>query len=313
MTGSPPSRGHLAALVLAAAAWGIGTVISKRAVAEVAPLTLIALQLAASVVALGLLMRSRGIPLRGGQPVLLGRLGVLNPGIAYALSLVGLTTISASLSVLLWALEPILILVLAVAFLRERVTLALVGASAVAAIGAALVVYEPGDGGQLIGAALTVAGVGCCAVYTIVTRRFIAASDATAPVVLAQQLHALAFALASVLVVAVAGGGFGMGSLTGAGLASAIASGLLYYAAAYWLYLSALRQLPASIAAVSFYLIPLFGLAGASVLLGERLEPSQWLGGALILIAVVTILRPRPETSRIPPVGATPDGSAGST
>jgi drug/metabolite transporter (DMT)-like permease len=41
-------------LVLAAAAWGVGTVISKRAVAEIPPLTLLVVQLATSVAALGL-------------------------------------------------------------------------------------------------------------------------------------------------------------------------------------------------------------------------------------------------------------------
>jgi drug/metabolite transporter (DMT)-like permease len=47
---------------------------------------------------------------------------VLNPGIAYALSLNGLVSITASLAVLLWALEPILILILASVFLGERIT-----------------------------------------------------------------------------------------------------------------------------------------------------------------------------------------------
>ena len=40
-------------------------------------------------------------------------LGVLNPGVSYALSLAGLQRITASASALLWALEPILILALA--------------------------------------------------------------------------------------------------------------------------------------------------------------------------------------------------------
>ena len=39
-------------LVLAAASWGAGTVISKRAVAEIPPLVLLVVQLATSVAAL---------------------------------------------------------------------------------------------------------------------------------------------------------------------------------------------------------------------------------------------------------------------
>ena len=47
--------------------------------------------------------------------------------------------------------------------------------------------------------------------------------------------------------------------------------------------------MPASLAAVSFYLIPIFGVAGASVLLGERLDPSQWIGVVIVLAAVLLI------------------------
>lgn len=285
------------ALVLAAAAWGIATVISKRAVGEVPPLTLITIQLAASLAVLAVLMRARGIAFRADQPPLLGRLGILNPGIAYALSLAGLVTVSASLSVLLWALEPLLILGLALVVLRERVTATLIVASIAAAAGAILVIGRPA-GGELVGVILTLAGVAACAVYTIIARKFIAASDGTAPVVLAQQAHALALMVVAVTVFGVAGGDIGLAGLSPAGLASAVGSGVLYYAAAYWLYLSALRDVPASIASAAFYLIPIFGLAGANLALGEHLDPQQWLGAALILGAVLAIFRrqaARPE------------------
>jgi drug/metabolite transporter (DMT)-like permease len=50
-----------------------------------------------------------------------------------------------------------------------------------------------------------------------------------------------------------------------------------------------LRRVPASIAASSFYLIPIVGLAGGAVLLGERLTASQWLGAAIVLGSVLAI------------------------
>ncbi len=73
-------------------------------------------------------------------------------------------------------------------------------------------------------------------------------------------------------------------------IASAIGSGVLYYGLAYWLYLTGLRSVPASIAAASFYLIPIFGVAGGFLFLGERLEPSQWAGAAIVLAAIGAIL-----------------------
>lgn len=292
---------NVAFLVLAAACWGTGTVVSKQAVAEIAPLTLLPIQLATSVVFLLVLTRARGIALpSGSEGRLLGRLGLLNPGLAYALSLIGLAEITASTSVLLWASEPLFILALAAVVLGERVGVAILAPSAIAIVGLALVVLDPAAGGSVPGIVLTVAGVVVCAVYTVATRKWLLGSDSTFGVVLAQQLYALGFA--SVVVVALAASGRQMlpAQVSAAGLASAAASGLLYYAFAYSFYLSALRHVRASIAAASFYLIPVFGVAGGW-LAGERLEPLQWLGAILVVISVaaITIRAARPADKQL--------------
>ena len=293
------ARADLAALVLAATCWGSGTVISKAALSEVPPLTLLAVQLAASLAVLTIVMRTQGIPLHSDGSPLLGRLGLLNPGIAYALSLLGLTFITASLSVLLWALEPLLIMALAGLFLRERITATFVVLSLIAVGGMVLVVYDPSStDGQWIGVALTVAGIGCCAVYSVVTRRWIPDAKETSQVVVAQQAHALVLAFGLVVLVGLAGGTIRPTALTPLGLASAIGSGVLYYAGAYWFYLGALRHVPASFAAVSFYLIPIVGVAGGALLLGERLDPRQWLGAVIVLAAILAIIRlPSPASA----------------
>jgi drug/metabolite transporter (DMT)-like permease len=286
---APADLGRLA---LAAVCWGLGTVISKAALDEIAALPLLAMQLAVSLVILVVLMRLRGIPLRGDDPPLLGRLGILNPGIAYALSLLGLATITASLSVLLWVFEPMIILVLAAWFLGERITPAFVGLSVAAVAGLALVVYEPSMGtSQLIGVALTVAGVVCCAVYTVTTRRLIPEARETSQVVLAQQAHALGFALVVLIVVALVGGSSVPASVSIRAVASAALSGALYYAGAYWFYLGALRRVPASLASVSYYLIPIVGVTASAVLLGERLDLRQWIGVLIVLAAVTGAFR----------------------
>ena len=287
---------NVAFLVLAAASWGTGTVVSKQAVAEIPPLTLLPIQLAVSVGFLLVLTRARGISLPAGREGrLLGRLGLLNPGLAYALSLIGLAEISASLSVLLWATEPLFILALAAIVLGDRVGLAILAPSAIAIAGLGLVVLDPGAGGSSVGIALTVAGVVVCAVYTVATRRWLLGSDSTFGVVLAQQLHALGLAGVVLAVLVAIGWPMLPTRVSLGGLASAAASGLLYYALAYSFYLSALRHVRASVAAASFYLIPVFGVTGAW-LLGERLEPLQWLGAVLVIasVAVITIRAARP-------------------
>jgi drug/metabolite transporter (DMT)-like permease len=291
---NPPARPvatrDLVLLALAAACWGLGTVVSKRAIEEMPPVVLFPIQLAASLVVLALLMRRAGVRLTGA-PKRLGRLGLLNPGLAYALGLIGLTYISASMYVLLWALEPLLIVLAAGIFLREGITRGLVLFSAIAAAGMGLVVYDPSTSGQWLGVLLVVAGVACCAAYTVIARRWVGSSDSTAQVVLVQQAYALAFALALALVAALVGGAGRWSGISTTGLLSAIGSGLLYYAAAYWFYLSALRRVPASLAATSFYLIPVFGVAASFVLLGERLTMAQWVGVGIVVIAVVAIIR----------------------
>jgi drug/metabolite transporter (DMT)-like permease len=291
----------VAALILAAVCWGFGTVVSKAALEAFPPFTLLSVQLSTSVIVLMVLLRRQGVALFGQVPPLLGRLGVLNPGIAYALSLVGLASITASLAVLLWALEPILILALAAIFLGERITRTFVALTGIALAGMVLVVYEPAAGtSQLLGVALTVAGVACCAAYTVITRRFIPTAEDTSQVVFSQQVHALAFTIPALLVVAALGIPVLPTAVSPVALASALGSGVLYYAAAYLFYLSALRRVQASLAAASFYLIPVVGLTAGGLLLGERLEPYQWAGAALVIGAVVGILRGSSSRSAAP-------------
>lgn len=277
-------------LAFAAACWGLGTVVSKRAIEELPALVLFPIQLTASLVVLALLMRRAGLPL-SGSPRLLARLGILNPGLAYAFGLIGLTYISASLYVLLWALEPLLILLLAGIFLDEGITLRFVFLSVIAAVGMGLVVYDPATNGQWPGVLLVLAGVVCCAAYTVIARRWVGTSDSAAQVALAQQAYALVFAIGVAGAAGLVGGGLRWSSVSTTALLSAIGSGLLYYAAAYWFYLSALRRVPASLAATSFYLIPVFGVVASIALLGERLELGQWFGVGIVVVAVVSIIR----------------------
>ena len=292
-------RRRVAALILAAACWGVGTAVSKQAVDEVPPLTLLAVQLAVSLTFLRVVMvrRRESLP-TGRDGRILGRLGLLNPGLAYALSLLGLIHVTAGESVLLWALEPVLILALAVLVLHERVRPSLVGLSMIALGGLALVLYDPAASGALPGIVLTLAGVGCCAVYTVATRRWLPGSESTLGVVVAQQAYALVFALVLVAIAWLAGTRVVPNGLTAGGAIAAVVSGIVYYGLAYWLYLTGLRWIPASVAAVSFYLIPVFGIAAATAF-GERLAPVQWVG-AIVVIAAVGIVSVRTATEPAP-------------
>ncbi len=281
--GARVRSGDALRLGLAAACWGVGTVLSKQALAEVPAATLLALQLAISVLFLAAASAATGVMPRLRTPI--AALGLLNPGLAYALSLVALTTLSASVAVLLWALEPILIIAFAIVFLRERVTAPVIGLSAVAVAGIAAVTFDPHAAAGGVGIVVALAAVSCCAAYTTVTRRWLPGADSTIEVVVGQQAWALGLVVVMLGIVALAGWQVAPANLSPAGAASAIISGLVYYALAYWFYLGALRNVRASSAAISFYLIPVFGI-GAAYLAGDRLAPAQWIGALVVVVAV---------------------------
>ncbi len=306
-----PSYRHVLLLVAATASWGCGTVLSKQVLDRgVAPLTLLAIELTASVLLLLVATVLTGVRVASSPAMIkLAVLGFLNPGLAYALGLLGLVSITASMSVMLWATEPILIMLLAVLVLRERIAPATVVAVAAAMVGVALVIYRPGASGDAIGVAVTVGAVVACALYAVLTRRLLL-DDSSLGVVLVQQVAALCFAV----VVA------GIASAVGAaevGLpedlatwALAAASGMVYYGLAFWFFVGGLRGVPASVAGSFLPLIPVFGLAAAYVL-GDRFIDRQWAGVVLVILAATAaatwhLFRPaeatgEPQTSHTQP------------
>jgi len=74
-------------------------------------------------------------------------------------------------------------------------------------------------------------------------------------------------------------------------IAASALAGLMYYAIAYGLFLSALRFMTAGAAGSYFILIPVFGVGFATTLLGERLHAVQWAGAALILASAAVLVR----------------------
>jgi drug/metabolite transporter (DMT)-like permease len=192
-------------------------------------------------------------------------------------------------------------MLLAALVLREHIPLALAVAVAVAIAGVLLVVYQPGATGDAIGITLTVVSVGFCALYSVLTRRLLL-DDSSLSVVLAQQATALAFAVLLASIVAAAGGtGWDLGGHDAGDWLGAAASGVLYYGAGFWLFVTGLRRVPASLAGSFLPLIPVFGLA-AGYLVGERLEPRQWVGAVVIVAATAAIAVRQRTAAAVEPV-----------
>ena len=64
--------------------------------------------------------------------------------------------------------------------------------------------------------------------------------------------------------------------------------------------MAGLRHVPASYAGAFLPLIPVFGIA-AGYLVGERLEPRQWLG-AVVIVAATAAIAVRHRAAAIEPV-----------
>ncbi len=268
-------------LIGAAACWGLGTVLSKSALGGFEASVLLPFQLTCSVLLLGAFLLVTGSSVRGIQhAVKIGALGVLNPGIAYALGLTALAQIDASVSVIVWATEPVVIVLLAFAFLRERLPLWSVVCLASAMTGVALIVGTPSAAGSMIGVVLTFASVLACALYTILLRRM-GLTDGTLPVVFFQQTSALAFAVVVLLIAQ--GRSWTAVDPTAVQMLSAVASGALYYGVAFLLYVAGLRRTSAARAGMFLTLIPVFGLLFSALLLGETMGARRFLGSIVVI------------------------------
>jgi drug/metabolite transporter (DMT)-like permease len=286
--GIPPTI----SLVLASAFWGVATVISKKLLASVPPIPFLIVQLAPSVSLLWVLVLVGGVQQvqkRGLLPLAL--LGWLNPGLSYTLSMLGLTRTTASVATLLWAAEPALIIAIALPVLREQLTFRLIVTTVMAACGVFLVtglaegLPAAGNG---YGDALILGGVLCCALYTVLSRKISSGTDVLFTVAL-QQSAGLVWVVVLWPFELRGAGDEHLLSLPWSEWIGVAVSGLMYYTAAFWFYLTGLRSVPATIAGGFLNLIPVFGIAAAYMLLGERLTFSQWAGAAVIVLAVLAL------------------------
>jgi drug/metabolite transporter (DMT)-like permease len=294
-------------MILSATCWGLGTVMSKGVLTQLQPLTLLVVQLTISVVFLWTLAlssiqeKSMLLGQLSPQTVLkLGFPGLIEPALSYLLGLMGLAMTTASSSTLISATEPIMVIAIAWLFLRERIQLPLLVLSGVGIVGVLLAVgIDLQEGGRsLIGDGLMVLSIFCAAVYGVLSSMSVQKIRPTLLAAIQQTTGLVAILLVWVWVEQ-----FNFNLLTQVDnnvWKRAIASGIVQYSLPFLLYLQAIRSIPISIAVQFFSLIPVFGVCGAYVFLGERLTLLQGFGITLVVGAVagITRLRHQPESDQ---------------
>jgi drug/metabolite transporter (DMT)-like permease len=279
-------------LIAAMASWGLGTVLTKDVLYDFSPSVLLPFQLLCSVVFLGIIhffANDRLTPKEQFHSYWkVALLGVLNPGIAYALALSGLARIPASVSVVLWAVEPLFILVLAFIFIRASVERGVIVAVILATVGVLVIIGRPSGLSQWIGILLTLGAVLACAAYSIILS-LMKVKDGSLRIVFVQQLAALVFTivlmLAQLLLRGLPSVRFSMW-----GIGEAAIAGIFYYGVAFWMYVSGLRRSTAAKAGAFLTLIPVFGLVFSVLLLGEEVSGRQLFGSTIVVGAVASVL-----------------------
>ena len=178
---------------------------------------------------------------------------------------------AATHAAVIGALEPTFVALGSWLVLRRRMRAGDAALMSLALAGALLVVVGTsgaGTGASGSGDALLVVSVVCAAGYVMLSSRG-AGTVAALVATLTQQVWAMLVVvpvLAASVVVA------GLGPLpVGRAWLLVLAAGTLSYLVPFALYLTALESLPATLAAQYLALIPLCGLVGAAVVLGERL------------------------------------------
>jgi drug/metabolite transporter (DMT)-like permease len=278
-------------MVASAATWAAGLVLTKVAldVTAAAPGSVLVVQLVASVCALAAASAFTGASLGGAWRH--GWVGLLEPGIAYQFALAGLALTSAANASVLGSLEPVMVPLIAWALLRERPHPRLLVVIAGATVGSALVSFSAdGGGGAWAGDGLIVASVVAAALYVVVASKQVTTVEPL-PAALTQQVWALGFVIACQVALA---GPLLWPSATPAHLLLAATAGILNYALPFWLYLTALTRLPVARAATYLTLIPVFGVLGAVLVLGERVTWLDLVGGALVVGSLVLDARTVP-------------------
>jgi drug/metabolite transporter (DMT)-like permease len=289
-----------------ALAWSGSWITGKLAVASAPPLEISTARFviaALFLAAIGLVTRTN---LGRGSlwPVLLA--GVFGYFAYTAFVFVGLTMAPASDGALIVPTTIPVLTAVAASFVGERLTATKLAGFALASFGAALVIAAGQTGDELssrrlIGDLLMLLGAGCWAVYTVLGTIALRARSPLAVVTIAAPIGALLlFPL----------GFFEKGYTDVAAWSTAVWLNVLYLAlagsvASFILFYWVVRRVGAGVAAMTSYLVPVVTLVLAVVLLGDRPEPLQLLGGLVILAGV------RLATLRLAGDGqAVPEGAA---
>ncbi|HYF42544.1 MAG TPA: DMT family transporter [Ramlibacter sp.] len=288
---------HFLQLVLLSALWGGSFPLIRLAAPAFGPLGMAGIRCALAAVVLALLMRllRQRWPARQAWPRLaaLGLLTVVGPFVLF--NWAGLV-LPAGYSAMLNATAPLFGVLGAAALGEERLTARRLVGCAVGFAGVALLVRLGPTGVSL---AVVLAALACTAASASYGLGAILMKRAAMEHQALPASAAVHVAAAMLLLVPTAATAPQMQPTTGALLAVGVL-GLVTSGFMYWISMRLMREIPASAATSSAFMIPLFGVTWGNLFLGEPVTAGMLPGSLLVLAATALVTGFNPFARRLP-------------
>jgi drug/metabolite transporter (DMT)-like permease len=278
----------VAAATATALLYGSSYVATAFALRSFTPLTAATWRGVVGCAAVGLvILVSRSPDLRPGRltGAAVWRLLVLGAvgGPAFLICLnVAVSLAGASITAFVAGMYAVLVALLAIPVLGERPEARTLGALLLALLGAALLGQVQLGGSTALGVGVALLAACVFATYLVLIRRWSATHGLPGPIVGVSSMG-LSVVVTTVLALGI---GTGNAPLRADAVAAIAWLGLGPGALATILVVIGMRRLPARRASVLLLLNPPTAAVGAWLLLGERLDPVQIIGAALILVAM---------------------------
>ncbi|WP_169454367.1 DMT family transporter [Catelliglobosispora koreensis] len=291
------------ALLGAVLCWGGSTAVTKYALGGFPPMTLLLIELVvANLILWPLLIIRKGLT----RPDRLWRfalLGFFEPALAYAGLNLGLVHTTAANAALLASLEAVFVVLLAVWFLRERMSRRAMAGVALAAAGVAVLQGARPILALELGDVLIAGGALSAAIYVVMASRMASSVD---PITMTcyQFGFGLIFATPVVASQWLTGQELLVLTVSPGYWITAILAGTMAFVAPFLLYNYAITVVHASTAGMALNLIPVFGVLAAVIAIGERLTAGQLLGAILIVGGLMMFTAPSKQASA--PAAAAP-------
>ncbi|HEY9104074.1 DMT family transporter [Chitinimonas sp.] len=272
-------------ILLSAACFGVMPLFGRLAYAAGADAqAILLLRFGIAAACLALIMLFKREPWPRGRLALgllaMGAIGYAGQAFSY---FTALSYASASLTALLLYTFPVIVTLIAAVWLHEPLTRRKVLALALASLGLALTVGDALSG-SLTGVAFGLAAALIYSIYIAVGTRLTPRAGALASSTLVMLGGALTFGVVSVWhAPALPQSSSGWLAVAAIGLLCSVIAALAFFAG--------LARLGASEAAMLSTFEPVVTVVLAASLLGERLTASQWIGGAVIIAAVLLLAR----------------------